>query len=266
LAVIITSFSIARASKPGAPYQTPAWATRLAVLFFIVWIGIVSVFNYTHPLVAQRAPVVTPVDMPQSDFPSALFAVAPRFSEDILGKPMEPINVILVGSEVDLTKAFADGGWEPTDRISLGSSWRLLAAELGNEHPARAPGLPTFWHGQPNQRGFQHVDPMGSARERHHLHVWDTSFRVANNAVWVGTVHFDREARTAGGMGLLVHQIDPAVDRERESLRSDLSQSKCTRRIAEAVVTEPMLGKNAVGSPFFTDGNAIVIFLNCHDA
>jgi len=201
-----------------------------------------------------------------SDFPSTLFAAAPRFSEDILGRPMEPINVIMVGSEADLTKAFVDAGWEPTVPISFGSSWRLLIAELRNQPAPRAPGLPTFWQGRPNQQGFQHVDPMGSARERHHLHVWDTAFRVAGNAVWVGTVHFDRETQTAGGTGLLIHQIDPAVDRERESLKSDLARTKCTQRIDEAVVTEPMLGQNAVGSPFFTDGEAFVAFLKCHGA
>ncbi|CAN7720235.1 LssY C-terminal domain-containing protein [Phyllobacterium sp. LjRoot231] len=266
LAVIITSFSVSQASKPEVPLHSPTWAGRLASLFIIVWIGVVVVFSYLHPLVVRHASVATAVDLTTSDFPSGLFAAAPRFSEDIVGRPMEPINVILVGSEADLTKAFLDAGWEPTDRISFGSSWRLLIAELRNEPPPRAPGLPTFWQGQPNRRGFQHVDPMGSARERHHLHVWDTAFRVAGNAVWVGTVHFDREAQTAGGTGLLIHQIDPAVDRERESLKSDLSRTKCAKRIDEAVVTEPMLGQNAVGSPFFTDGKAFVVFLKCHGA
>lgn len=33
--------------------------------------------------------------------------------------------------------------------------------------------------------------------------------------------------------------------------------------VDEAVVTEPMAGKTAIGNPFFTDGKAIVASLNC---
>lgn len=191
-----------------------------------------------------------PIDLPHNNFPAALFAAAPRFSADITGEPMEPINVILVGGEAELSRAFAEAGWEPTDQISIGSGLRLFVAELRNLHPRRAPRLPTFWHGQPNQRGFQHLDPSGSARERHHLHLWDTAFRVSGNSIWVGTVHFDKEAKTANGRGLLIHQVDPAVDKEREALRADLLRSKCVEKMDEAVVTKPMMGQNAIGNPF----------------
>lgn len=206
-----------------------------------------------------------PIDMPETNFPAGMFALAPQFSEDITGRPMEPINVILVGSEADLENAFAQAGWEPTDRISFASSWHLLVAELRNQPPPRAPGLPTFWRGQPNRRGFQRVDPGRSVRERHHLHLWDTDYQVSGRSVWLGTVHFDKEAKTKNGRGLLIHQVDPDIDKEREALRAALLRSTCAGKIDEAVVTQPMAGKNAIGNPFFTDGKAIVVFLDCRE-
>lgn len=264
LSALITTFSVASASSVEAePYRGSAWTALLAVAFGVIWVSFVAVFNYTHPLVERIADDQKTIDLSADDFPSALLAAVPHFTEDIAGTPLEPINVVLVGSEADLAKAFADAGWEPTDRISIRTSWRMLIAELRNRPPSRAPGLPTFWRGQPNQRGFQRVDPNGSPRERHHLHLWDTAFRVSGDEVWVGTVHYDKQARSAGGTGLLIHQIDPAVDREREALRADLSRTSCILKNAEVSVTEPMQGKNAIGNPFFTDGHAVVVFLRC---
>jgi hypothetical protein len=60
-----------------------------------------------------------------------------------------------------------------------------------------------------------------------------------------------------------IHQIDAAVDREREALRSDFSRTSCVAQLVEAPVTGPMMGQNAVGSSFFTDGIALVVFLKC---
>jgi membrane-associated phospholipid phosphatase len=264
LTATITFFSVARASAAnGISRPTGAWPRAVAVCLVTAWAGIVGAFNYMHPFVDKSPPRNAPIDLPEKTFPAAMFALAPRFSEDITGRPMEPINVILIGSEADLVNAFAQAGWEPTDRISFASSWRLLVAELHDQPSPRAPGLPTFWHGQPNQQGFQHLDPGGSVRERHHLHLWDTDFRVSGGSVWLGTVHFDKEAKTKSGRGLLIHQVDPDIDKERDALRAVLLQSKCAGKIDEAVVTEPMAGKNAIGNPFFTDGKAIVAFLDC---
>lgn len=264
LTATITFFSVARASAAGAGSRPDgAWPRAVAACLVIAWAGIVGALNHMHPFVDKSLAKNAPIDLPEKTLPAAMFALAPRFSEDITGKPMEPINVILIGSEADLENAFAQAGWEPTDRISIESSWRLLVAELRNQPPPRAPGLPTFWRGQPNQQGFQHVDPGGSARERHHMHLWDTDFRVSGSSVWFGTVHFDKEAKTKSGRGLLIHQVDPDIDRERDALRAVLLRSNCVRKIDEAVVTDPMAGKNAIGNPFFTDGKAIVAFLDC---
>ncbi|MDX8478909.1 LssY C-terminal domain-containing protein [Mesorhizobium sp. VK24D] len=264
LTATITFFSVARASAGDTiSSPTPALSRAAAVCLFVAWAGIVGAFDYTHPLVDKRRPRNAPVDLAENNFPTSMFALAPRFSEDITGKSMEPINVILIGSEVDLAKAFAQAGWESTDKISFASIWRLLGAELRNQPSPRAPGLPTFWHGQPNQRGFQYVDPGGSVRERHHIHVWDTDFRVSGSPVWLGTVHFDKEARSASGRGLLIHQVDPDIDKEREALRAVLLRSKCVGKMDDAVVTQPMTGKNEIGNPFFTDGKTIVALLNC---
>jgi undecaprenyl-diphosphatase len=263
LALVVTGFTIAQDRTALAP-RIPTGGTKvLAALLAISWMSFVVAFDYFDPL-AEWAPLSTPsTELSAADFPAAMFRTAPRFSEDILGRPMEPINVVLVGSEADLDAAFAEAGWEPSDKISLDGSWRMLVAALRNRPPSHAPGLPTFWNSTPNPRAFEHIDANGTPRERHHLHLWDTSFRFNGDPVWVGTVHYDKEARTAGGHSLLIHEVDPAVDRERDALRENLGRTNCLKNLTDTTVTEPMLGQNAIGSPFFTDGKAIVVVLKC---
>lgn len=145
LTATITFFSVARASAAdGISRPTSALSEAVGISLVIAWVSIVGAFNYTHPLVDKSSPRNAPVNLSEKTFPAAMFALAPRFSEDITGRPMEPINVILIGSEADLENAFGQAGWEPTDRISFASSWHLLVAELRNQPPPRAPGLPTF--------------------------------------------------------------------------------------------------------------------------
>ena len=264
LTATITVFSVARASASDVNSRPRhALVKALAAILLLAWIGYVGAFYVTYPLISRAPPELASIELGADDFPETLFARAPRFSEDITGNLMEPINVILLGSEAEVAKTFATAGWEPTDKVSIASSWHLIVTELLNQRDPRAPGLPTFWQGKPNQRGFEHEATSGSVRERHHIHLWDTAFHVSGSPVWLGTVHFDNEAKTASGRGLLIHQVDPAIDQEREALRTDFLTTNCVQKLAEVAVTKQMLGQNAAGNPFFTDGKALTGFLKC---
>ena len=81
--------------------------------------------------------------------------------------------------------------------------------------------------------------------------------------MWVGTVHRDKAVYTSFGIVSPFHDIDPAIDQEREALRSDFVQATCVEKVTETQITEPMMGENALKSAFFTDGKAIVVYLRC---
>jgi membrane-associated phospholipid phosphatase len=233
-------------------------------ILLVAWVGIVVGFYETHPLSAPagKAPEA-PVALQEGDIPITLFSYVSGFSENILGRPEEPINVILIGSDIDLRRAFQEAGWLPADPITIASAWRLLIAELFGRPDPRAPGLPVFWDARPNPFSFERPTPANTAQERHHLHLWNTQFSVGGRPVWLGTVHLDKKGNLAPGVPFPIHEIDPAIDKERESLRSSLASTTCVDHIRDVNVTEPMLGQNALHSPFFTDGKAIVVGLNC---
>ena len=165
------------------------------------------------------------ISLDEKDFDSKIFEHLPRFTEDVTGEHIEPINVILVGSESDLQKAFALAGWQAAAPISFTSTLKLVFAELRNTADRNAPGLPVFLDGLPNDKTYEQSTNLNSVRERHHLHLWTTNVTDGVIPVWVGSVHLD----TSGTLyrGLTYHKIDPDVDKARAWLSGDLSRSNC---------------------------------------
>jgi hypothetical protein len=251
-----------RAGKIPARRAT-AGTRAIGVLLLASWLAFAGVFYVAHPLIKAVTPAAPSVALSRADFPANLLASVPHFSEDIVGAPMEPINVLLVGTEDAVLAALREAGWQPADPITFGSVLHLFVAQMLNQPYDRAPGTPTFWRGKPNEQAFEKPTSADSVRERNHLHLWTTSYLVAGGPVWVGTAHLDKAPISRIGLVSPFHEIDPAIDREREALRSDLAQTSCVEQVDDAQVTEPMMGQNALKSPFFTDGKAVVAYLNC---
>ena len=266
LTIIVTGLNIARQS--GLEWDT-RWRGRVSKWvvgtgLVAVWAGIAVVFFVANPLIDRAPAAVMPRTVPsETELASAIFSEAPRFTEDITGAPIEPVNVFLVGTPAELSRTFELAQWRQADPITFSSSWRLLVAQLLQRPDPTAPGLPVFWRGKPNPMSFERPTPRNSAQERHHLHLWNTEFYVGDRPVWIGTVHLDKKGVISSGIPLPIHQIDPAVDLAREALLQDLLATHCVRILPEVQVTQSMAGKNELGNPFFTDGKAIVVSLDC---
>ena len=263
LSILVTALTVARARGVADAPQAVFRPGVLAGVLVVAWLSAVIEFYDTRPQLIRHEIMPVQIAVPENDAPAAIFAKAPRFSEDITGTPVEPINVIVIGTEGDLERVFADAHWVSAESITLGSSWRLMLADLFDRPDQRAPGLPVFWNGLPNDRAFERPTESHSARERHHLHLWTTPFTKSGVRVWLGTVHLDKKANLPGWIHIPIHEIDPAVDQERDALRRNLSTSPCVDKISETQIVQPMKGRNEIQNPFFTDGHAIVVNLKC---
>ena len=259
VATVLTVFNLAwsptsqESIRPLSPWLVAAGAG--------VWMAGVVVFFLTHPLVAREAVSPKLVALNGSDFDTRLFDHLPRFTEDVTGAQIEPINMIVVGSEADLYRAFREAGWVAAAPLSIESGLKLALAELRNRAYPDAPGLPAFLGGLPNDKTFERPTGQNSARERHHLHLWTTNLTDNGLAVWVGTVHLDLSGTLY--RGVTYHEIAPDVDREREALTKNLQRSSCVVANQVIDVTPSMQGKNILHDFFFTDGKAVQIVLNC---
>jgi len=245
--------------KEEQPHIKSNLLISLGLTLFIAWVVFWVLYCKMNPLKQPTAVLETPQIISEQNVAQTLFASLPRTSEEITGKPMEPINIIIIGSEADLKQAFTKANWLPVDPIKPSTIWHFFYASILNLRYDQAPGTPSFWNARPNDFAFE--QPTDTVRERHHIHFWQTQFTLDHQAsVWLGTAHYDQTVSIKTSL-FPIHKIDPAVDKERAKVKNDLINSGLVNQVTELQIVEPTLGKNQAGDQFFTDGKAYLIFL-----
>lgn len=234
----------------------------LGTLLTVYWMMFTVVSYSAFPL--KLTPTVPEPEtvVSATEIPDVLFTKLPRYSETLLGKRTEPINMIIVASDSALQNAFTQMGWRHSDPITPKNLARAVLASIRDAPYLEAPGTPTFWNARPNDFSFQKATPSQSIRERHHAHVWKTSFKTDKGEnVWFLTAHFDKGIKLKSALLVPTHRTDPAIDTERDAIREELKRIGAIGSVQEFTITEPTLGKNIVGDHYFTDGRSLVITL-----
>lgn len=261
-------------APPGASYVRDMLTTHdsrrknkirdLGFILFAVWIVFVGYYwkrEAGKAFLDGRYSNEHKILLGDRDIPDKLFESFPRVSETISGKPQEPIHIIIVGSEDELKSSFQKAGWLQCDRLNTRNIERQAVASLLNEPYPAGPGVPSLWNSVPNNFSFEKPTELNSARERHHIHFWETPFELSEKGrIWFATAHYDMTVRIKAAI-LPVHTIDPAIDKEREEIKKELLKTGGIESVSEFQVVEPTLGKNQSGDLFFTDGKAYVFYL-----
>jgi undecaprenyl-diphosphatase len=233
-------------------YRITAGLLALAVVFIVY-------FYDNNPLEYKIPPSsASPVIVSATSSIESLVARSdfPKFSESIAGDPMEPMSLIVVGSEASLKQAFSSEGWVVADPPTTANFIKLgLAAIEGKPYPA-APASPSFLNAEPQLITFE-KNVGGTFIVRHHTRFWQTKFLYAGQPVWVASASFDSGLTSY----LVYHQISPAIDTERDYIASDLLRSGLVTSELEVQFVHPMMGENFADEPFFTNGKAYIIFL-----
>lgn len=188
--------------------------------------------------------------------PAAFVTTTPQ------GIPGDPINIGLVGTQEDVTSAFAAAGWDRADRLSLKSSLRIGESVVLDRSYPDAPVSTLLFDGRPQDLAFE--KPAGKSPDtRHHIRLWQT-YAIGSDGrpTWYGAATFDRGVGVSHDTGAVTHHIAPDIDAERDSLVGDLSAAD---RVV-SVETIPGIGlnrngRNGGGDPYFTDGKMLVALL-----
>ncbi|MBM3256548.1 MAG: phosphatase PAP2 family protein, partial [Candidatus Moranbacteria bacterium] len=237
----------------------------IGIAFAILWLGYVGYYYSRHPFPAVRASHLgwqEKIVLGETDIPDRFFSDFPRVSETISGKPQEPIHIVIIGDKEQVGQTLKQAGWLPCDRINMKNVWRLIKAEMKGDPYPQAPGVPSLWDAVPNDLAYEKPTESNSVGERHHLHLWKTPFSYGGKEdIWFGTAHFDRAIKRAYSIIMPTHTIDPAIDVERENIKSNFLHTGRVEKVEEFQVVPPTLGKNQSGDLFFTDGKAYVFFL-----
>lgn len=147
---------------------------------------------------------------------------APRVTVTGVGIPGDPLNLFVVGSEGQITKAMLAAGWHPADPITLRTSIRIAESSVFHRSYEDAPVSDLFLFGRREDLAFE--KPVGSdPRQRHHVRFWQTVEKDdQGRPAWWGAVTYDRSVGFSHTTGQITHHIAPEIDAERDGLIADL--------------------------------------------
>jgi hypothetical protein len=203
-----------------------------------------------------------PVETRIAGITPSLLGQIPRRVSDPNGNPGDMVNVLIVGTQEQVVKAFTDSGWVQVDKTVQKSVLSALTGSIEKKDYLTMPMSVLYLFNRPQDYGFAHGEAVKVVMSRNHLRVWKSPYEVEGRPLWcVAATHdigFERDQRNNG----VTHKIDPAIDGEREYVNGTLSSSGLV--LQRDHVTPPgalTTAKTATGGEFHSDGRVLVLVL-----
>lgn len=191
-----------------------------------------------------------------------LFANIPRRVGDLQGNPGDMVNYALIGTQDQVTKAFAAAGWVQVDKTTQDAVVHGLISTLSHAAYTEMPMSTLYLFGRSQDLSFARADPLAVAAIRHHLRVWKTTETVAGEPLWVGSATHDNGFEKDQRNGGITHHIDANVDQERDFLEQSFSGAGVIAGAAYVLPANPLTtAKTATGGSFESDGRIVVMDL-----
>lgn len=196
------------------------------------------------------------------------------------GFASDPVNIGLVGTKEQVTKAMNEAGWYLADPKTPFSLFRMMLGMVFSFTYNHAPFSSLYLFGRAQDLGFQ--KPIGSnPRKRHHVRFWAANFTYSpkyqediffwskklepvdpDKILWVGAASLDSGFGLIRHTAQLTHRIKPDTNSERELIFKDLKQkgfvkSSKTARLVKAYSLRNRVWRGSLKS----DGKIVIIEL-----
>jgi LssY C-terminus len=189
-------------------------------------------------------------------------AALPMVTRTAQGIPGDPINVGLIGDNLDVLCAMQAAGWYPADPVTLRSSIEIAGSVLLDRPYRGAPVSSLYYLGRHEDLAFEKPDG-NSADRRHHVRFWKVLDQgEEKRPVWLGDATFDRGVGVSHYTGAITHHIDANIDAERKQLAGDLEAAGMVEAKYQVTGIGPTVaGRNGGGDLYFTDGEVWILRL-----
>jgi undecaprenyl-diphosphatase len=203
----------------------------------------------------------TPTTVVPAAVPSTVESSLPHYTEGLFGNQQEPVSAIFIGKQGELVAAFQAGGWTEAELFGFGSTVHAFVSGLTGRADPAGPVTPSYLGDEPNALAFELAVGKTFAK-RHHIRLWKTNVVTSDGQpVWEATASFDEGLELAPDNGFPTHKIAPNIDAERDFVLTSLQNGGDVTSEQTIQLVPPEQGHNFAGDPFFTDGQAYVIFL-----
>src|SRR5580704_7036219 len=196
---------------------------------------------------------------------ASILAKIPRRISDQQGNPGDMVNIFIVGTQAQVEKVFARGGWVKVDRSVGDTVMNALEDSFEKKDYLTMPMSTLFLFNRPQDYGFAHAEPVRVAMSRNHLRAWKSDTVVDGRPLWcIAATHdigFERDDRNKS-ITSVTHKIDPAIDGEREYVNDTLSETGLVEQRGHATPADPLTeAHTATGGTFHSDGRILVLKL-----
>jgi LssY C-terminus len=203
-----------------------------------------------------------PVETRVAGITPELLSNIPRRISDPNGTPGDMVNVLIVGTQDQMVKAFTAAEWVQVDKTIQNTVLNAVMQSVEKKDYLTMPMSTLFLFNRPQDYGFAHAEPVKVAMSRNHLRVWKSPYEIDGRPLWcVAATHdigFERDQRNNG----LTHKIDPAIDGEREYVNGTLSGTGLVLQRDHVTPADPVTtARTATGGEFHSDGRIVVLVL-----
>jgi len=177
----------------------------------------------------------------------------------------DPINLVVITDSVSSLYGFIKAGWDETEIVSMGSSWRTAKSFLTNGEYKYSPISALYIFERPQDISLQKA--RDTINERNHLRLWLTPWRYQGKYVFIGGISRDIGVFwTTRTWNLTSHAIDSEVDEARNYITEDLATAQALSAFGfvggVGVTTIDNPKENLLGTPWWTDGRRAVLQLS----
>lgn len=184
---------------------------------------------------------------------------APQRAEGKDGKPGDPLNLVIVGTQEQIRQAFEKAGWAEAEKLTGKSLFETMRAVMANKGYGSAPVSQLYLFGRAEDLAFQKM--LNTFAKRHHLRIWKSPVQTSDGRdVWLSAATHDTgwDIRP----GVVSHAIDPEIDRERDKVAADLIATGLVASARPVARPNPLAeGLTATGATWKTDGRLFALEL-----
>ena len=180
-------------------------------------------------------------------------------------QPMDLVNLIFVGPEAALRRAFEAAGWTGSVDNSVKAGIEAIRAVAGDVSYREAPMRTLLLDGSEPDLRLQ--KSLNTFEKRHHLRIWKRNGEWQGRPVWASAATQDVSTTFSMRPFGFTHEIENEVDLERDKVVSDLQFTGCIDSVRYIARPDPV---RASGQPYrrgvTTDGRIAVVTFNACEA
>ncbi len=193
-----------------------------------------------------------------------LLASIPRRVKNQNHSPEDMVNVLIVGTEEEVVKAFTSAEWVKVDQSvrSTALAGLIDTTDKDKKDDLTMPMSALYLFDRPQDYGFAHAEPVRAIKSRNHLRVWKSPYKVDGRPLWCVAATHDLGYERDQSNNRLTHKINPAIDDEREYVNQTLSGTGLVVARGHVAPIHPVTeAKTATGGGFHSDGRILVLVL-----